>query len=85
MNLGIDQVHCVTEFCSIDKVVAICHPKWIAHHVATDIDNCASHCNLNLFYLIEDKQTKFLVETIEHHHLAERSVRFIAMLILWHL
>ena len=36
--------------------------------------------SINLFYLIEDKQSKFLVETIEHHHLAERCVRLITVL-----
>ena len=85
MKLGINQVHCTAELPCINEIAAISHPERITRHGTADIDDCASHCNLNLFYLIEDKQSKFLVETIEHHHLAERSVRFIAMLILWHL
>ncbi len=61
----------MAELPGINEVDAIGHPERIARYVTDDIDNCASHCNLNLLYLIEDKQTKFLVETIEHHHLAE--------------
>ena len=85
VKFRINQIHRVTELCSINEIPAVCHPKGITCHIATDIDNCASHCNLNLFYLIEDKQTKFLIKTIEHHHLAERCVRFITMLLLWQL
>ena len=34
---------------------------------------------LNFLNLVEDEQTQFLVEAVEHHHLAKRCVRFIAM------
>lgn len=75
----------MTELCSIDEVAAICHPKWIAHHVASDVDDGTTYGYFNFLNLIEDEQAQFLVKTIEHHHLAKRCVRFIAMLLLWHL
>ena len=85
MKPGINQVHCTVEFALVNKIATVSHPERITHHVATDIYNRAAHCNLNLFYFIENKQSKFLVKTIEHHHLTKRCARFIAMLLLRHL
>jgi len=72
----------MTVFALVNEIAAIGHPEGIARHVATDIYNRAAHSHFDFLYLIEDKHTKFLVETIEHHHLAERCVRFITMLLL---
>ena len=85
MKPGINQVHCTVEFALVNKIATVSHPERITHHVATNIYNRATHGHFDFLYLIEDKQAKFLVETIEHHHLAERCVRFIAMLLFWHL
>ena len=82
MKLGINQVHCVTEFALVNETTAVRHPEWIARHVAADINNSTANCHFDFLYLIEYKQTKFLVETIEHHHLDKRCVRFITMLLL---
>ena len=40
---------------------------------------------LNFLNLVEDEQTQFLVEAVEHHHLVERGVRLVAVLLLGHL
>ena len=40
---------------------------------------------LNFLNLVEDEQTQFLVEAVEHHHLVERDVRLVAVLLLGHL
>ena len=34
---------------------------------------------LNFLNLVEDEQTQFLVEAVEHHHLVERGVRLVAV------
>ena len=85
VKLGINQVHCVTEFALVNEITTVGHPEGIARQVAADIDNSTSYCHFDFLYLIEDKQAKFLVETVEHHHLAKRCVRFITMLLLGHL
>ena len=59
--------------------------SWVASNNANASYNRTSYRHLDFLYLIKDKQTKFFVETIQHHNLAERCVRFVAMLFLWHL
>ena len=55
MQLCINQVHRVTELCGIDEIAAVGHPEGITCHVATDIDDSASHGHLNLLNLVEDE------------------------------
>ena len=75
----------MAEFALVNEIATVGNPEGITHHVATDIYNRTAHSHFDFLYLIEDKQAKFLVETIKHHHLAERCVRLITMLLLWHL
>ena len=65
----INQIHCMTELPLINKDTAICQPELIVSHFTTDIDNCTTNSNFNFLNFVEDKQTKFLIEAIKHHHL----------------
>ena len=85
MKLCVYQVHRVTELCGIDEIAAVSYPEGIARHVAADVDDSATNSHLNLLNLVEDEQAQFLVEAVEHHHLVERGVRFVAVLLLGHL
>ena len=85
VKLCVYQVHRVMELCGIDEIAAVGHPEGIACHVATDVDDGAAHSHFNFLNLVEDEQTQFLVEAIEHHHLVERSVRLVAVQLLGHL
>lgn len=75
----------MTELRGIDEIAAVGHPEGIARHVAADVDDGAAHGYFNFLDLVEDEQTQFLVEAIEHHHLVERGVWFVAVLLLGYL
>ena len=79
------QIHRMTEFSWIDEVAAVSHPEGTSYHVAADIYNSTTHGHLNFLNLVEDEQTQFLVEAVEHHHLVEGGVRLVAVLLLGHL
>ena len=84
IDFGINQRHCVGKLALIGKVSPVGHPERIARKFAAYVDNGTAYGYFDLLDFVENEQSQLLVESVECHHLTERTTRLVLMLLLGH-